>query len=95
MKLPTNIKIGGMNYRIEEKEAPDNNPQCYGVCVYHDAHIEIKTTLSKERKEQTLIHEMLHAIFFEAGFEEHEEEVVNRVSIVLYQVLKENDLGLT
>ena len=46
MKLPTNIKIGGMNYRIEEKEAPDNNPQCYGVCVYHDAHIEIKTTLS-------------------------------------------------
>lgn len=95
MKLPPSIKIGGINYTVEEKETPDNNPQCYGVCVYHDTHIEVKSNLSDERKGQTLIHEILHGVFFEAGFEDHDEEIINRVSTVLYQVIKENDLGLT
>ena len=93
MSIPKEIKIGGMQYAVTEKDTVDNNAQCYGVCVYHDTHIEIKKELSAERKEQTLIHEMMHGVFFESGFEDHEEEVVNRVSAVLYQVLKDNDFS--
>lgn len=46
--------------------------------------------MSPTKKEQVLIHELLHACIAEAGFDEQDEDVVNRVSIVLYQVLKDN-----
>lgn len=93
MSLPEQIKVGGMKYSVIEKDTVDNNPQCFGVCVYHDTHIEIKKDLAVERKEQTVIHEMLHGVFFESGFEEHQEEMIGRVSTVLYQVLKDNDFS--
>ena len=54
--------------------------------------IEIDNGLSNERKEQTLVHEILHACFKDAGFEDQDEDVINRVGIVLYQVLKDNKL---
>ena len=47
--------------------------------------------LYKDRKEQVLVHEVLHGCFWEAGIEEQDEDVINRVSIVLHQILKEND----
>jgi len=49
--------------------------------------------MSRDKKEQTLLHEMLHACFNEAGFDEQDEDVVNRLGIVLYQVLKDNNLS--
>ncbi|GAW63414.1 hypothetical protein FC65_GL000663 [Ligilactobacillus acidipiscis DSM 15836] len=88
-----NIKVGGIHYEIFEKEIVENDPNEYGVCVYADNHIEIKSGLSDERKTQTLIHELLHAIFFEAGYEDHDEKMVDQLSLVLNQVLKENDLA--
>ncbi|MCT7670051.1 MAG: hypothetical protein N4R98_03180 [Lactobacillus iners] len=46
--------------------------------------------MSEERKQQTLIHELTHAVFSETGFTEQDEETVTRLSSVLYQVLKQN-----
>lgn len=46
--------------------------------------------MSQERKEQVFVHEMLHACFFEAGYTEQDEDAINRVSAILYQVLKDN-----
>lgn len=89
-----NVKVAGVEYKIQVKELVDNDPNVYGSCVYHDAHIEIRKGLSKERAEQTLIHELLHATFFEAGYRGDEyEELVERLSVVLHQVIKENDLA--
>lgn len=87
------LKVAGIEYRIQIKELVDNDPATYGSCVYHDAHIELRKGLSKERAEQTLIHELLHATIFEAGYRiEDYEEMVERVSVILHQVIKENDL---
>ena len=87
------VKVAGIEYNVKIKELVDNDPNVYGSCVYHDSHIEIRKGLSKERAEQTLIHELLHATFFEAGYRGDEyEELVERLSVVLHQVLKENDL---
>lgn len=55
-----------------------------------DAKIQIDSTLGDERKQQTLIHELTHAIFLEAGYKDQEEDMINRVSIVLHQVLQDN-----
>ncbi len=87
------LKVAGIEYRIQIKELVDNDPNTYGSCVYHDAHIEIRKGLSKERTEQTFVHELMHATIFEAGYRGDEyEELVERLSVVLHQVIKENDL---
>lgn len=46
----------------------------------------------QEVEEQVFIHELPHGCLYEAGIEEQEEDIINRVSIVLYQVLKDNKL---
>lgn len=88
------VKVAGIEYNVKIKELVDNDPATYGSCVYHDAHIEIRKGLSKERAEQTFVHELMHATIFEAGYRGDEyEELVERLSVVLHQVLKENDLS--
>jgi hypothetical protein len=48
--------------------------------------------MSDERKEQTIVHEMLHAIHFEAGYdsEDQDEDMINRTANVLHQVIVDN-----
>lgn len=91
------IKVGGINYSVKEKDLSDfNNNDSFrmGQCFETKAEIEISERLPTERKNQTLVHELVHAIFFESGIElENEEEIVNRIGLILYQVLKDNDFS--
>lgn len=95
MKIPLEVKIGPVSYQVIEKPfveiGGDRNYQ--GACCYADTTIEILEDISEERKEDTFIHELTHAIFYEAGFEEQDEDMVNRVAKVLHQVIKDNDLS--
>jgi len=93
--LVDKINICGVQYSIEELDTVDNDPMTLGLCVYTDAKIMIKKDLSKDRKNQTFIHELTHAIAYEAGFDEQNEDVVNRFGKVLFQVLSENSLALS
>ena len=91
--LPNKIKVAGIDYQIQEVEEIDDDPSMMGCCIYQKSTIKIKSNMSDDKKEQTLVHEMLHACFNEAGFDEQDEDVVNRLGIVLYQVLKDNNLS--
>jgi len=88
--LPTKIKIGGVYYTVEEQENLINIDDAWGRVDYFNSHIRVDKSLSHDRKEQSLIHEVLHAIFLESGYKEQDEDMINRVSIVLHQVLKDN-----
>lgn len=90
------IKVGGIVYDVELKEVVEINQDrnYYGSCDYKSAKIEIANTINEQRQEQTLIHEVMHAVFDEAGISlENEEDIVNRLSLVWYQVLKDNDFS--
>lgn len=91
MKLPKEIKVGGINYTIEMVEVIDvgGERNFQGMCHFDKARIEILESLSDQRIEQTLIHELTHAIFYEAGYDEQDEDMINRVGIVLHQVVKD------
>lgn len=93
MSLPKTIKIGGITYEIIEKDlsAYDADGQ-YRMGNQYDskALIEIREEMPDQKKEQTLIHEMTHAMFSEMGIED-DEYLVNRIGLILYQVLKDND----
>lgn len=91
------IKVGGITYDVVYTE--DISGFLYGSCNYEKGKILISSKTGEERQQQTLIHEMLHAIMFETGLtqeeedEDREEEMVNRISLVLHQVLADNDFS--
>ncbi|MBZ5365339.1 hypothetical protein [Staphylococcus aureus] len=89
------INVCGVKYKIVQLEDVDNNPSCLGLCIYKDSLIHLKQGLSFERKKQILIHELLHAMMYEAGYEEHDEGLVNNLSIVINQVISQNDIKAT
>lgn len=90
------LKVGGLIYDVvpvQWEENADGDLQ-FGIFNANKTNILINELISKQVQKQTLIHEMMHAIFFEAGIEvENEEDLVNRISTVLYQVLQDNDFN--
>ena len=86
------VKVGGVTYKIKNKENPHSNGNvCYGTCDHQNLVIEMNSNNNKQRYNQTLIHEIMHAVFYEAGLSmENEEDIVNRLSLVWYQVLTDN-----
>lgn len=89
--VPDKVKVGGINYQVRFKDTVVvNGRDSLGSCSSDMAEIEISNTQSIDRKEETFVHELFHAILNEAGFKNHDEELVERVSKVLYQVLKDN-----
>lgn len=92
--IPNKVNVAGVTYSVEEKDIVivGSGIDYAGSCNYKDAKISILQDMSDERKEETFVHELFHAVLFEAGFDEHDEELVDRASRVLYQVLKDNEI---
>ena len=89
------IKVGGLTYKIIEEEhfaAHDDDKNLWGYCDYEKQIIKIRASLSEQKKKQVLIHELTHAIFLEAGYKNHDEDMINRLSLVLFQVLQDNTM---
>ncbi|PGC80277.1 ImmA/IrrE family metallo-endopeptidase [Bacillus toyonensis] len=84
------VKIGGVSYGLEEVEGLAKEHQVLGHILYDDLKIKLDASMPQDRKEETLIHEITHGIFYEAGYEEQDEDMINRVGKVLYQVIKDN-----
>lgn len=92
MKYLRSVKVAGITYEVVEKPfiEIDCSRDYQGCCSYTNAEIAVLQDLVPERKEQIITHELTHAIFYEAGYDEQDEEMVDRVSKVLHQVLKDN-----
>lgn len=91
------IKVGGIDYDVSVKDlSHSDSPELIRMGNHYEADmkIEISDRLPKQKRDQTFIHEMLHAVVCESGAViENEEDVVNQMSLVLYQVLRDNDLS--
>ena len=88
--IPNNVKVAGIEYRVKEKFGLEQQYGLLGQVLYSLGEIEIDDRMTEDRKEQIFVHELLHACFYEAGFEDQDEDMINRVGKVLYQVLKDN-----
>jgi IrrE N-terminal-like domain len=92
--IPSKVKVAGIDYEVHEVDGILERFNTLGQINYHKGIIELDSSLCQTRKEQTFVHELLHACFKEAGYDEQDEEMIDRVSTVLYQVLKDNQLEL-
>lgn len=87
------IKVGGLTYQVivtEYFKDADDERNLWGLCDYEQQVIYIRQSLSEQKKRQVLIHELTHAILHGAGYKEQDEEMVERFSLVLHQVLVDN-----
>jgi hypothetical protein len=87
------FRVGSVDYTVGEVEGLASKYDLYGQVVYGNTHIELDAGMSPTRKNDVFVHELLHAIFSEAGYREQDEDVINRVAHVLHGVLRDNDFG--
>ncbi|MEK3821383.1 ImmA/IrrE family metallo-endopeptidase [Cytobacillus sp. FSL W8-0315] len=90
--IPSKVKVAGIEYQVKEVEGNLEKFNNLGQINYFKGIIEIDDSMAADRKEQTFVHELLHACFKEAGFDEQDEDMIDRVSAILYQVMKDNQL---
>lgn len=95
--MPTNIKILGLEWKvINEKHAADA-AEAFGTTVHASQTINIDPSCSELHSRQVLLHEILHAIWWQMGLSrlpEHttklEEQIVNAMANGLYSTLSSN-----
>jgi len=89
------VKIGGIDYSIRN----DCDEYLDGAKIMGEINlvtqtISIDSKLKKQRKEQVLVHEIVHGLLYEMGNEDwNNEEFVNPFSNILYQLLKDNKIN--
>jgi len=94
--IPNKIEIGSLEWKIDWNA--DLRSNVLGVCDSKIFTIKIsKKSPTVKIKKSTLLHEILHAIYFTYGFtpcqkdsHDHEEEVVSFLSSALFDVLSQN-----
>lgn len=94
MKIPKKIKIGGMVYTVHRNvERLSFGDDAMGEIHYIANTIELSSQIyGTPREEQTLIHEIIHAILKEYGYDEQDEGIVERLSSGIYALLQDNDI---
>lgn len=99
MKIPKTIKVGGFDWKVSFNDEVTAEGNCFGSTHHRTQkiYLENKETCSQDKVDQTLLHEILHAVWWQQGLTEsearqYEEFIVSSLSMGLYQVLKDNKL---
>ncbi|UTR05177.1 ImmA/IrrE family metallo-endopeptidase [Alkalihalobacillus sp. LMS6] len=94
MNMPKVIRVGSVDYVVStQKDIYEQGVHLAGQVVYPQTAIMVDEEMSPSRKDNVLIHEITHAIFNEAGYNEQDEDLINRVGNVLHGMLRDNDFG--
>ena len=74
------FKLAGCTWEVIETDMPD-----LGCTNPDSCRIMVSNKLSKQGKEITLWHEVIHAILFTMGERDHDERFVEGMAQLLYQ----------
>lgn len=94
--LPTIVKIGAHQFEVINQLNMADDHQKYGQSYSGKNRIHIASDIPGSRQLETLMHEILHACWYNQGLNEHkelkeyEEFLVNALAPIVYQVLVEN-----
>lgn len=85
------IKISGIDYSVDGFDT-DVDRNLMGRLSYDTAQIYIRNDLPIDKKMETLLHEVMHAVYMNSGLQpgDEEEKVVTALSSGVYQFLKDN-----
>lgn len=86
--LPSSINILGMTYQVKEVEVVNKETFLFGEINFITQVIKIDSSLTQERKNQVLMHEIFHGVLEALGLDElnEDEKVVQSISATLYHL---------
>ena len=100
MLMPVDVRVGSCIYKVVLTEEPlvINGQSCLGYCDYMNHIIKINTTLQDEQAmEQTLLHEIAHAMFYERQVDlckymsnDEMEYIIDSIGFMLHQLILDN-----
>lgn len=93
MKLPDKVRIGANDYSVKLVDNLLSHSENLGDITYSNATIRIDSSLSESVLKETLAHEIVHAMLYEAGYEEHDEGQAVLLGKVLAMLLRDNDFS--
>ncbi len=86
------VNILGIDYEIKEVDEISKTQTMLGLIDYIEQIIYIKESLSVERKQEVLIHEITHGVLELIGLDEElEEKDVQTLGLALYNLLTFNE----
>jgi hypothetical protein len=98
---PVSVLVGPFSYRvvfsadrIKELEK-ESNTELYGITSHGDLEIALQPDCAEMVIRETLLHEVLHALFYNTGLTERlsekmEEQVIRSLSPALFDLLRRN-----
>lgn len=90
------VMIDAVRYRVEQTKETIlvDGCVCHGDVDYDQARIRLScdgTVLGEGRRAQTLMHEIVHAVLFERGREEREnEELMDALASGIVKLVRQN-----
>ena len=86
------VKVGAVDYDI--KLLPSREEEIYGSCVYQHQLIYLTPNMLHQQASDTLLHEVMHAIWREAGLDHYkdldEEDIIRTMATWLRIVIVNN-----
>lgn len=95
MKPPKKIRVGPCDWDVVLKDEflDDDDDIQLGAATISDLEIGIRKDINKQIEQETLMHEVLHAVFAQSGVDlshNKEERVVAAISPYLLMLLRDN-----
>jgi len=84
------IKIAGYQVKVQESAHLLDNYNCFGEYSPTTQTIKLDARLTRQQKEETLMHELLEAINSIYDLNLDHDNQLCKLSVVLHQVIKDN-----
>ncbi|MFA5423126.1 MAG: hypothetical protein WC374_04650 [Phycisphaerae bacterium] len=89
MTIPERVKIGGITYDVQTVEQISSAPERVGERNTAFTRIQLRASQSKQSKEVTFLHEVIHGMGDVLG-KDLDEELTEGLAQMLYQVIGDN-----
>lgn len=81
----TSLKIGPCTYAVVRAQITE-----LGLCSYKEQQITLRPDMHPTTERIVLWHEVIHAILFQLGYNDHDEKLVDGLAHNIVSVLVEN-----
>lgn len=100
MKIPKQLKCGGLIFGVRESQDVANAANVWGQTQFKQQKIFLEEGETQQKKEETFLHEIVHICLGQSGIvprlqrldKDLEEDIVGSIDSHLYQILKDNHL---
>lgn len=90
MQISDKIKILGMDYAIEQVDVISREELIIAKIDYLKQKIYVLTDIGPQKKEQAILHEIIHGIFNALGHDYTDEQLTQSFACALHQVIVDN-----